>query len=134
MKCLLAVITLVCSLPFFLLSYKGFIISPGFRVVTPTDIRTPQSVPPAKTSMSPNADRREHLQRAIERSAKRQRWWMLFVGITLVGYRLFRKHQSLFENSFLYSSYEGLERSSAGGFLELEELPDSIQPVSRARG
>jgi hypothetical protein len=134
MKFLLATMTLVCLLSYFLLSHKSVITSPRFGVDTPSDIHAPQDVPPANTSVTSNADRREQLERAIKLGVRRERRWMLFVGLTLIGYRLFRKHQSLFENSVLYPGYEGLERSSAGNSRELEEFPDFVQSASRARG
>ncbi len=65
-----------------------------------------------KTVVSPDGDALR-LERAIMHRAEKERWWMLFVGITLVGYRLLRKHQALFAHTLLYSAYEG-----AGGDFE----------------
>jgi hypothetical protein len=63
--------------------------------------------------LSVKADRAQKLERAIVRSAERERWWMLFVGITLIGYRLMRQHQALFEGSLLSLDYE-LRTSKVG--------------------
>ena len=51
MKFLLAVITLVCLLSFFLFSHKSAIISPGLGGATPSDAQMPQSAPAAETSI-----------------------------------------------------------------------------------
>jgi hypothetical protein len=49
--------------------------------------------------ISLNRRKAKHLKHMIERGAERERWWMLFVGVTLITYRLVRKHQLLFERS-----------------------------------
>jgi hypothetical protein len=56
--------------------------------------------------MSLNADNAKGLKRVIVRNAVQERWWMLFVGTTLIAYRLFRKHQVLFEGSFLSLAHD----------------------------
>jgi len=52
-------------------------------------------------NLSENAGSPKKMERAIARSAEHEHWWMWFVGVTLVGYRLIRQHQVVFESSFL---------------------------------
>jgi hypothetical protein len=85
--------------------HRGLSALFGARMM-PASASRAQIAVTAETVMAPNADRRKQLERAIAQAAQKERWWMLFVGITLVGYRLLRKHQALFENSFLYPTHE----------------------------
>jgi hypothetical protein len=74
------------------------------------------------------------LERAIVGKAKRDRWWMLFVGATILVYRLVRKHQALFDSSLVYSSSEGFGGPLQGDIATLEpdfdSLPEAVADVS----
>jgi len=107
MKFSLVAIAFVCLFAAALVGHRGLGLKFATRAVMPTSASPAQAAAStAVVILSPNADRRKHLERAIARGVQRERWWMLFVGITLVSYRLVRKHQALFENTFLYPSYE----------------------------
>jgi hypothetical protein len=82
----------------------------GFLIICATGLYSSAaySQQPARTDsvsvthyLSAKANSAKKIQRAIVHSAERERWWMLFVGVTLVGYRLIRQHQIVFESSFL---------------------------------
>jgi hypothetical protein len=74
------------------------------------------------------------LERAVVRKAKRDRWWMLFVGATILGYRLVRKHQAMFENSVLYADYKayGDRPLTDAAMIEsgFDALPESAAEAS----
>ncbi len=82
-----------------------------------------------KTVVSPDGDALR-LERAIMRRAEKERWWMLFVGITLVGYRLLRKHQALFAHTLLYSAYEGVGGDFEGDRANSTTDIDDAQELS----
>jgi hypothetical protein len=83
-----------------------------------------------KSAVSSEADTRKHLERAIVRAAERERWWMLFVGITLVSYCLLRKHQALFDRTILYSNFDSM---SAEGPQDESVRVDDFDSLDRAR-
>lgn len=60
----------------------------------------------ARSYMSLNANTARHFERVVVRRAEKEPWWMLFVGTTLIGYRLFRNHQLLFAGSLLATEHE----------------------------
>jgi hypothetical protein len=74
------------------------------------------------------------LERAIVRKAKQDRWWMIFVGATILVYQLLRKHQALFGSSVVYASSEGFAGYTQGNIATLEadfdSLPETVADVS----
>jgi hypothetical protein len=106
MRSLIVAVASVCMLSLAGAASKGAV--PGMSSVgKPTE----HSIQPRLTVSTPryvslNADKVRKLQHVIVRSAAQERWWMLFVGTTLIAYRLFRKHQVLFEASFLSLAHD----------------------------
>jgi hypothetical protein len=131
MKFYLVAIAAICLLTAAIAGHRGLSALFGTRVM-PTNASGEQASVTADKVMSPNADRRKQLERSISRGARKERWWMLFVGITLVGYRLLRKHQALFENSFLYPSYEYPSYEGLGTDLSGDQLYESLRNTRSA--
>jgi uncharacterized membrane protein YecN with MAPEG domain len=76
--------------------------------------------------MSLNGDTTRRLERAIVRCAKKEPWWMFFVGITLIGYRLFRNHQVLFAGHC-----SRVRRSGIAATISLTSVPLTGHPVAQ---
>lgn len=126
MKILIGFLIGTGALTFFLVMPQANGMPPNS---TPADTRAAQMSPAPRQTMtvlSPKADKAIRLERALVRDARRDRWWMAFVGITLIGYRLLRKHQSLFGNSLLYASYGGLEQRAVAS---IDSLASDLEPV-----
>ena len=112
-----------------------FLITPQANGMPPNS--TAADIRPAQTSavvhqtmarISPKPDKAVRLERALVRDVRKDKWWMLFVGITVVGYRLLRKHQSLFGNSLLYASYGDIEQRTISSMDSLTS--DMDEPVT----
>jgi hypothetical protein len=63
-----------------------------------------------------NAQKTASLERLLVHKARKDRWWMVLVGVVVVAYQLRQKHQALFENSLLYPAHDRFERE------EVEQL------------
>jgi hypothetical protein len=95
----------------------------------PVDIHAVQRSAAARPTMiklSLKTDKAVQVERTLIRDARRDKWWMAFVGITIVGYRLLRKHQALFGNSLLYGSYGSFEQRPAAS---IDSLTSELEPV-----
>jgi hypothetical protein len=111
-------LTIIASLGLLTLSSaatKNLVPALGLRGKPTANVAQQRVVFAGNRYMSLNADKARHLEHIIVRGAQTERWWMFFVGTTLIGYRLFRKHQVLFESSFLSLGHElpGRRASSA---------------------
>jgi hypothetical protein len=60
----------------------------------------------------------------------RDRRWMLLLGATIVGYRLLRKHQAMFESSYLYPDAGELKRRAFDAANATELILEAV-PINR---
>jgi hypothetical protein len=96
------------------------------RVYKSNVAREPNAVNAAVTQTSQSADTLQTLEKRVARDVKRDRWWMLLVGLTVVAYRLRQKHRSLFENSLLYISHEDFVMRTPALPSEFEEVTQRV--------
>jgi hypothetical protein len=101
MRYLLAIAASICMLSLSSAATKGILPLGGATATSATASAQIHLTSYTPRYMSLGAKKARKMEHIIARNAPAERWWMLFVGTTLIAYRLFRKHQVLFEASFL---------------------------------